>query len=550
MDNAWDADATHIEVLLPEPMSKDPIVIIDDGTGMSPEEVQSHYLKIASDRRILRGERTARGRQVKGRKGVGKFAGLMAASDMMLRTSTNGSATSFYIHLEALRTVVDIEELPIALDVKTCHHDEHGTTIMLKELHSGLAFPDPVKLRQILLQDYGREQDFVIVVNGKRLGIDDVVGSFITDSANLDGVGEVQVSFAIADEKSVSRQPGIVIRVDGKAIGKPSYFGLENRDDVPQKLLRRLFGELNANGLREHVTIGWDALVENSVLLETVTAYIQPLLYEAFKDKFGKEIQLAQARLKKEINERLARLPEHRREQADKAIKSILKKFFGEPADKIEAYVHVLLEAIEHSEYGAVVSHLASAPKHDVAAIAYGLDQFGLADLAHLVAQAQARQQFLDKLEELTRNTSTLEAQMHKALEHSLWVLGTAFSLFSSNKTLQRTIEDDFGKKYLGKRATKRPDLLLNEDLNGECLLIEFKRPSHALKREDYTQATNYRHELKQYVSKRIRVVLIGGARSDDFPTERLEEDVSAMTYGDVIATARRELEWKLRGRN
>lgn len=547
IDNAWDADATLISIFLPEPMSKDPIVISDNGTGMSTEGVDLHYLKIAADRRVLRGERSASGRLVKGRKGVGKFAGLMAASDMALRTTSGGVSTSFEINLTVLDTVVDIEELPIELKVEPCRPDEQGTTITLKELHSGLAFPDPIKLRQILLQDYGRERGVDITVNGKQLGIDDVAGSFNSESATLDGVGEVQVSFAIADEKSVSRQPGIVVRVDGKAIGKPSYFGLENRDDIPPKLLRRLFGELNADGLREHVTVGWDALVENSELLETVTAYVQPLLYKAFRDKFGREIQLAQARLKKEINERLARLPEHRREQADKAIKNILNKFFGEPAEKIEAYVHVLLEAIEHSEYGAVVSHLASAPKHDVVAIAHGLDQFGLADLAHLVEQAQARQQSLDRLEDLTRDPSTLEAQMHQALEHNLWVLGNALSLFASNKTLQRTIEDNLGQKYTGGRAIQRPDLLLNEDLYGECLLIEFKRPSHSLKREDYVQATTYRHELKKYVSKRIRVVLIGGARSDDFPTERLEEDVSSMTYMDIIATARRELEWKLR---
>lgn len=547
VDNAWDADAKRIEISLPEPLSREPIVIADDGIGMSTAIVESNYLKIASDRRLSRGDRTAGGRQVKGRKGVGKFAGLMAASEMRLRTTSEGVTTSFQIHLKDLHSVVDIEALPIELAVDPGGPRGDGTIIILSELHSGLAFPDPVKLRQILLQDYGRERGVAIAVNGKVLGIDDVVGAYCSESAILDGVGAVHVSFAIADEKSVSRQPGIVIRIDGKAIGKPTYFGLETRDDVPPKLLRRLFGELNADGLREHVTVGWDALVENSVLLDEVARYVQPLLYNAFREKFGREIQLAQARLKKEINERLATLPEHRREQADKAIKGVINKFFGEPAEKIEAFVHVLLQAIEYSEYGAVVRHLATAPKHDIAAIANGLDQFGLVDLSHLVAQAQARQLFLDTLEELIANPSTLESQMHKALERSLWVLGTSLSLFTSNTTLQKTIQEHLKSEYRGERGTQRPDLLLNEDLYGECLLIEFKRPTHALKRADYTQATGYRHELKKYVSKRIKVLLIGGSRSDDYPTERLEEDVSSTTYRDVVASARRELEWKLR---
>jgi HSP90 family molecular chaperone len=85
VDNAWDADADSVRIELPEPMTDAPIVVIDDGTGMTSEEVQRHYLSIASDRRVLRGARTAgKNRLVKGRKGVGKFAGLMAASEMAL----------------------------------------------------------------------------------------------------------------------------------------------------------------------------------------------------------------------------------------------------------------------------------------------------------------------------------------------------------------------------------------------------------------------------------------------------------------------------------
>jgi DNA mismatch repair ATPase MutL len=38
VDNAWDADSTSVEITLPEPMSNDPIVIDDNGTGMTRNE--------------------------------------------------------------------------------------------------------------------------------------------------------------------------------------------------------------------------------------------------------------------------------------------------------------------------------------------------------------------------------------------------------------------------------------------------------------------------------------------------------------------------------
>lgn len=39
VDNAWDADSEMVTVTLPEPLSDDPIVIHDDGTGMTEEEL-------------------------------------------------------------------------------------------------------------------------------------------------------------------------------------------------------------------------------------------------------------------------------------------------------------------------------------------------------------------------------------------------------------------------------------------------------------------------------------------------------------------------------
>src|SRR5262245_23956599 len=55
VDNAWDADADNVWITLPSPMSKEPIVIRDDGSGMSPLDVSKEYLTIARDRRSKKG---------------------------------------------------------------------------------------------------------------------------------------------------------------------------------------------------------------------------------------------------------------------------------------------------------------------------------------------------------------------------------------------------------------------------------------------------------------------------------------------------------------
>ena len=68
----------------------------------------------------------------------------------------------------------------------------------------------------------------------------------------------------------------------------------------------------------------------------------------------------------------------------------------------------------------------------------------------------------------------------------------------SSNKTLAKVIEDYLNEKFSGKRANKRPDLLLASDIINRLLLIEFKRPSKSITRDDETQAIKYRNDLNK----------------------------------------------------
>ena len=91
VDNAWDADADNIKISLPKPNTSDPIIIEDDGSGMTPPELQTEYLVVAKDRISTKGSLTIdKKRHVKGRKGIGKFAGLVSAGSMKLETWARG----------------------------------------------------------------------------------------------------------------------------------------------------------------------------------------------------------------------------------------------------------------------------------------------------------------------------------------------------------------------------------------------------------------------------------------------------------------------------
>jgi len=210
VDNAWDADASVVKIQLPEPMTDQSIIVLDDGTGMTEEEVKREYLLIARDRRERRGSTTSQNnRKVKGRKGIGKFAGLMVANAMHLETWARGRRSEFTLTSSDYEAAKDIEALPILLRTEENRELEHGTRVSLSSLNQSLAFPNPDKLRQLLLEEYGREEHFLIEVNGKPLGVDDIDGAYTEHSSTLPIVGLVNLRFTITSQKRTLRQPGI-----------------------------------------------------------------------------------------------------------------------------------------------------------------------------------------------------------------------------------------------------------------------------------------------------------------------------------------------------
>jgi hypothetical protein len=93
--NAWDADATRVDIHLPLFLQGQPILVIDNGHGMTARELQSFYLPIGGNR-LTRGLTTRRGRVVKGRLGFGKLAGFQFASRYTRKLWTGGMKKAAY----------------------------------------------------------------------------------------------------------------------------------------------------------------------------------------------------------------------------------------------------------------------------------------------------------------------------------------------------------------------------------------------------------------------------------------------------------------------
>jgi HSP90 family molecular chaperone len=190
IDNAYDDDSEKIIITFPEPLVPNPKIIIEDnGSGMKENELRTEYLNLVNSRFVRKGALSiSKKRKIKGRKGIGKFAGLMVATKMQLETYANGTKTTLLIDKEELaKGDYDLEKVPLPISTETCDKDKNGTTITLSNLNQNLEFPNPERMKQILVWEYGRDTDFEIIINGDKTDVLDLQGKSFTKEIEFEG---------------------------------------------------------------------------------------------------------------------------------------------------------------------------------------------------------------------------------------------------------------------------------------------------------------------------------------------------------------------------
>lgn len=547
IDNAYDADSENVKIILPNELIPDPKIIIeDDGSGMKEMEVRNEYLNIANSRTSRKGNTTfKKKRKVKGRKGIGKFSGLMVASQMTIETFANGKMTSLTINKDDLaKAGYDLEKVPLPMNVIDCDKAKHGTRITLEGINQNFNFPNPERLKEILIRDYGREMDFDISINEENIGVLDLQGKSYSEIIELPNGKMATLNYTIT-EKPI-KQSGIAIRVNNKIIGRPQNF-LSQDEIIPKKLQNRVYGEIVCDDLEDDLTADFGAVIDNSKLYNSLTLNTTKQLRKSVDEVFVSDMKMAKARYQRKINKELEKLPEYKQPFAKKALYKVLEKFYEETEDRINTVISVMVSAMEKDYYWEIVQNIEETRNGDVEKFADALSDFGFLEMSIITNQAINRLRFLDELNILIENPKTLESTIHKAFEKSTWLFGDDYSVIFSDQGLKSSIEKVIKKTYKGDKPDDRPDILFGRNITRSLVLIEFKRPSFTLNRDTEAQALKYRDELNVYFhGQKIEIILLGGKVKGIISSHNERIDVLYRTYVDLISVARQKLNWLL----
>jgi hypothetical protein len=590
--NAWDADATKVTIDWDKEAKI--ITITDNGTGMDYGAVNDKFLFVGYERRENDPTKTARGRHVMGRKGIGKLSLFAIADQVDVHTvfndGTNTDRNALRMLTPKIKTAAENEEDygPEALDPDVTNDLEQGTRIILSKLNRSVTKSTESNLRSRLARRFsiiGAEKEFEVSVDGHEITPADL--DYFKKVQYLWSIGNVGDRYAAQATQAKKKKtlPGLVDkdenwRVEGWVGTVDEVKGLDEGDN-------------------RIVLMAWGKLVQEDLLADIkegglFTKYLSGEIRADFLDLDDKDdIATSDRQRLKQTDPRYEKL---RKWVADEILKTVgnnwrdwrnegalddalalpaikewwdnlegtdekaaAKKLIGrigtvlkeKESEKRELYAHTILafEKLRARKALAAIDQL-----QDGADISEYQKVFGSQDDVEMVLFHQiaaGRVAILSKFDEIS--PAQKEHVVRDYLFEHIWLLDPSWERPTTTKKMEQVVDKywkDKGAKLTPEQAKGRLDIRVVTSA-GEHVIIELKRGSVSVKFETlHPQLLKYQQTLKKVLqahmnepNPRIRVVAVVGKVPDDVDKPTQDQllggiNASILTYDELVNDA------------
>ena len=534
--NAWDADATSVEIELPDTVT-DPtatFMIRDNGIGMDFDECQKLYLAVGRNRRgDATEEQTAGDRPVLGRKGIGKFAGFGIASLVTVETVSRatGERTVFRLDLDAL--TADDEPRAVQKEIDVVEYeppderrkDQHGTAITLSGLTiqrapSGNQFRLSMARRFLLHEG---QADFMVSVQGEPLPQSHDAAGFEyqfpkdlpepIEGVEVDEKGwgietvagkEIRWRFLFRKDTIAEEElRGVAVFAGGKMAQRPFLFNL-TRGLTGQHGAEYLAGQVIADFIdrlpadliaTERQRVNWDR-GETTPLLR----WGQKRLRHAFRQWAKLRGEEKARRLTQRLvgfADRLERLPKHERKTVTRALKS-LGAIPTLSETQFDDLGRAVLSAWEQGRLTDLIADIAESEDLDESAL---LDVLVEARVLTALQTVEVVRTKLEAIQGLRRRIAEkeLENAVRDFIAKNPWLISPEWETFKRESGLRKTIEEAAATAELSADVYRgRVDLTMASGQH--LLLLEFVRPGQAVNWEHLSRFELYVRSIRSRV--------------------------------------------------
>ncbi|MEY8436051.1 ATP-binding protein [Streptococcus hyointestinalis] len=188
--NSWDADASEVKIHID--YSRRSISVSDNGHGMTLEELNSNFLRVARNRRSNGIGLTPKGRKLTGKKGLGKLALFGVADRIQVISIKDNLKNGFEMNYRSIQATSEEEFYhPEALYVNESVNQKSGTEIRILDISlQNIAKMDSLALALSRRFNLFSRNNFLVILSdekGKTIELDEkVFENSIKPSTKLD----------------------------------------------------------------------------------------------------------------------------------------------------------------------------------------------------------------------------------------------------------------------------------------------------------------------------------------------------------------------------
>lgn len=592
--NAWDADATRVDINIKDGT----IIVLDDGHGMGPEELQGRFLKVGYARREQPGgARSPKfDRPVMGRKGIGKLAMFSLANRIDIWSKKEGCKdVAGAVLVDRLREMIG-KNITYSLEPvieKYSWDSSTGTRIVLSQLNAGTdkteAFLRPRIARRFSI--VGNTHNFTVFINGNEVTTRDrgYHGDlqFWWDLDDETRKEQLPLANGLADDdtgqRCVERLNNIVAH-DGKAyelrgfiatVAKPKQ--LKKTDDninqislfangrvFQEDMLKDignakifnsyLVGEIHADFLDadsvDRATANREAVKTGDPLVSAVRNWLKDVLAEISVqwddwrrqqnvDSDDEQTQIALDTWYKSLDDaRDVKL-------AKKLITPILSAEHSNDETKSNEIKRDLVRsAIIGFEKLRIRKQLDRLEKiNDVMSpefqkIFHNLDDI---EASHYHQITRSRLQVIEKFEKEIVDPGALEKVAQTYLFEHLWLLDPTWGPVGDSKVMEQVLTKELKEVAPDAETGARLDIAYRTS-SGRHVIVELKRPGlKSVEVEDLIkQGKKYKAAVFQYLTKHPDMAGYNG-RNPPIDVYFVTEELPRTPYGDALDDLRKQ---------
>ena len=529
--NAWDANATEVEITIPETQLDDAsqILIRDNGMGMSDQDIREKYLIVGRDRR--EDEDTDQTppplkRPIMGRKGIGKFSAFGIARNLEVESASNGTVSRFVMDYdEMLQNATDrCAEFPPLSPTGTV---TRGTTITLKRITK-------YRTRRISLQALrrglarrfsiiGSQHGFQVVINDSAISVEErdmqrLLGKDANGNPYLwkideeiePGTGWIVSGWIGAVERTKPEDDGvdrgISIMARGKLVQEPFLF---HAVVGQQYALSYLVGELHAEFVDEaEDTIGtsrnvlvWDTEA-NAKLMEWGKRKVNKIARKWAKKRQQDNVhKLEENKLYRSFKNRAKDIGNKRAlKLADSLVRQAISKNPTASVNELEPIIKTSLDFLEFDTFWAITQDLVQSDVDDVGKLIGLFKEWEIVEAKEMSRVTEGKIATIEKLQRLIKKDAPEVPTLHKFLKEFPWVIDPRWTLVDDEVHYSKLLKKEFPDTDLAESNRRIDFLCVRESTN--LVVVEIKRPSVRVSRRELDQIRDYVFFVREHVGQ------------------------------------------------